>query len=46
MISVEALEEIAAARLQDGKALNEAARYVAAAYLCGYSVEIMLKARK
>lgn len=45
MISVDSLEKIAVARLADGKALCREGRYVAASYLCGYCIEIKLKAR-
>ncbi len=45
MIPVAELDQIAEARLQDGKALLAAARYDGATYVCGYAVEVGLKAR-
>src|SRR6266513_1017701 len=45
MIPVGELDKIAKARLQDAKALVAAGRYDGATYLCGYSVEVALKAR-
>ena len=45
MISVAELDDIARARLEDAKALLTASRFDAATYLCGYTVEIALKAR-
>jgi len=45
MISVETLEEVAAARLADGRVLCREGRYVAALYLSGYAIEIKLKAQ-
>ncbi len=45
MISVSELDGIAAARLDDAKALLAAGRYDGAIYLCGYAVEVALKAR-
>ena len=45
MISVAELDDIARARLEDAKALLTAGRFDAATYLCGYTVEIALKAR-
>jgi HEPN domain-containing protein len=39
------LRNIAQARLRDAEVLLEARRYDGAVYLCGYSVEIALKAR-
>ena len=45
MISVPELDNIAAARLEDAKALLAAGRFDGATYLCGYAVEISLKAR-
>lgn len=45
MIPVADLDKIAAARLADAKALLAAGRFDGAAYLCGYAVEIALKAR-
>lgn len=45
MISTEELRGIANARLEDAKVLLEANRHDGAIYLCGYVVEIALKAR-
>ena len=45
MISVTGLDNIAAARLEDAKALLAAGRFDGATYLCGYAVEVSLKAR-
>lgn len=45
MISVAELDRIAQARLDDAKALLAATRYDGAIYLCGYAVEVVLKAR-
>jgi hypothetical protein len=45
MISVAELDDIARARLDDAKALLTAGRFDAATYLCGYAVEVALKAR-
>ena len=45
MLPVAELDKIARARLEDAKALLEAARYDGAIYLCGYAVEVALKAR-
>jgi len=45
MISVTELDNIAAARLGDAKALLAAGRFDGATYLCGYAVEVSLKAR-
>lgn len=45
MIPVTELDRIAKARLEDAKALLEAGRYDGATYLCGYAVEVALKAR-
>jgi hypothetical protein len=39
------LRRIARARLRDAEALYRAGRYDGAAYLCGYAVELSLKAR-
>jgi HEPN domain-containing protein len=39
------LEALAAARLQDAEALLAAGRYDASRYICGYAVELRLKAR-
>ena len=45
MIPVADLESIAEARLEDAKVLVAGGRYDGAVYLCGYAVEIALKAR-
>lgn len=45
MLSFRDLNSIARGRLKDAKALLTAKRYDGAAYLCGYAVEIALKAR-
>ena len=45
MIPVAELDRIAKARLEDVKALLQAGRYDGATYLCGYAVEVALKAR-
>jgi hypothetical protein len=45
MILPTELREIARARLQDAEVLLAAKRYDGSVYLCGYSVEIGLKAR-
>lgn len=45
MISVTDLAQIASARLEDAKILLAAGRFDGAVYLCGYGVEIALKAR-
>jgi hypothetical protein len=45
MIPVGELDKIAEARLDDAKALLAANRYDGAIYLCGYAVELALKAR-
>ena len=45
MIRVTELDRIAQARLEDAKTLLEAGRYDGATYLCGYAVEVALKAR-
>jgi HEPN domain-containing protein len=45
MIAIAELESIAAARLEDAKALLVAGRFDGATYLCGYAVEVSLKAR-
>jgi hypothetical protein len=39
------LKALARARLADAKALLQASRFDGSAYLCGYSVELALKAR-
>ncbi len=45
MIPVAELNRIAQARLDDAKALLTAGRHDGATYLCGYAVEVALKAR-
>jgi HEPN domain-containing protein len=45
MLTVAELTSIARARLKDAKALFSKGRYDGAAYVCGYAVEIALKAR-
>jgi len=45
MIVVSDLRKIARARLEDAAVLCEAGRYDGAVYVCGYAVEIALKAR-
>jgi hypothetical protein len=39
------LQKIARARLEDSEVLLQSGRYDSAAYLCGYAVELALKAR-
>jgi HEPN domain-containing protein len=45
MIRVAELDNIARARIEDAKALLTSGRFDGATYLCGYAVEIALKAR-
>ena len=45
MISVAELDNIARARIEDAKVLFTAGRFDGATYLCGYAVEVALKAR-
>ena len=45
MITVAELDNIARARLKDARALLAAGRFDGANYLCGYAVEVALKAR-
>lgn len=45
MIPVSDLRRLARARLRDAKVLFRGKRYDAAGYICGYAVEIALKAR-
>jgi HEPN domain-containing protein len=45
VISAPDLRAIAAARLEDARVLLAAGRFDGAAYLCGYAVELALKAR-
>lgn len=45
MIPTKDLRAIARARLRDGQVLLRAKRFDAASYLCGYAIELALKAR-
>ena len=45
MISTQELKKIASARLRDAEILYEGKRYDGAVYLCGYAVELTLKAK-
>ena len=45
MLKTQELDDIAKARLDDAEVLFQAQRYDGAVYLCGYAVEIGLKAR-
>lgn len=45
MLSRQELKQIARARLKDSEVLLGAQRYDGASYLCGYAVEIALKAK-
>jgi HEPN domain-containing protein len=45
MISRSDLRQIAQARLQDARVLRDRGRYDGAVYVCGYAVEVALKAR-
>ena len=45
MIPVAELDNIASARIEDAKALLTSGRFDGAIYLCGYAVEVALKAR-
>lgn len=45
MLTVKQLREIARERIKDAEALFSAERYEGAMYICGYAVEIALKAR-
>jgi HEPN domain-containing protein len=45
MLYISDLEKIANARIKDAEVLLNARRYDGAIYLCGYAVEIALKAR-
>lgn len=45
MLTVKQLREIARDRIKDAEALFKAERYDGAMYICGYAVEIALKAR-
>jgi hypothetical protein len=45
LLTIKELRDIARARLRDAEALLAARRYEGAMYVCGYAVEIALKAR-
>ncbi len=45
MISIQELKRIASARLKDAEILYQGKRYDGAVYLCGYAVELTLKAK-
>ena len=45
MITASELKHLARGRLRDARALFRAGRYDAAAYICGYAVEVALKGR-
>src|SRR2546423_1225176 len=45
MIPIPDLEQIARSRLREARALFRSGQYDGAAYLCGYAVELALKAR-
>lgn len=45
MLTRQELRRIAHARLRDAESLFRARRYDGATYLCGYALEVMLKAR-
>ena len=45
MIPINELRKMAAARIQDAVILQKGKRYDGAVYLCGYSAELILKAR-
>lgn len=45
MITIQELETIAQARLLDAEALIRAGRFDGATYICGYAIELSLKAR-
>lgn len=45
MLTVKQLREIARDRIKDAEALFRAERYEGAMYICGYAVELALKAR-
>lgn len=44
-LTINDLDELAVARLQDAEALLAAGRFEGARYVCGYAVELKLKAR-
>jgi HEPN domain-containing protein len=45
MITIQELETIAQARLLDAEALIQAGRFDGATYICGYAIELSLKAK-
>jgi HEPN domain-containing protein len=45
MISIAELDDIARARIEDANVLLSGGRFDSAVYLCGYAVEVALKAR-
>ena len=45
MIPISDLRNIAKGRLKDAEVLYASGRYDGAIYLCGYAIEVMLKAR-
>jgi len=45
MIPVSELDHIAVARIEDARVVFDAGRFDGAIYLCGYAVEVGLKAR-
>ncbi len=45
MLLTQEILRIAAARLKDAEVLHSAKRYDGASYLCGYAIELALKAR-
>ena len=45
VLSIFELRSISSARLEDAQALFDVGRYDAASYLCGYALELALKAR-
>ena len=45
MLKVSELRSISATRLDDAQALFDAGRYDGVVYLCGYAVELVIKAR-
>lgn len=45
MLATQEVRRIASARLRDAEVLHAAKRYDGAVYLCGYAVELALKAR-
>lgn len=45
MLTVAELRSISAARLEDAETLYNAGRYDGVTYICGYAVELALKAR-